>query len=121
MSSAARKIRTGMVALASLVLPCELALAQAAAPSPQALSAALKAFGSGDVAAADIQNIRCEKASQDPAELDCRWEQRRSGEWRLHTTWLATNGTEWTVLDAPLMVPDRDRGRLKPLPANEAP
>lgn len=121
MSGAAKKLRTGLVALALLVLPCELVLAQAAAPSPQALSAALKAFGAGDVATADIQSVRCEQASHEPGALDCRWEQRSAGQWRVHTTWLALKGTEWAVLDAPIMMPDRDRGRVKPLPAVAAP
>lgn len=84
-------------------------------PSPEELSSALLAHGSGEVAAGDLRAIQCEEVGHAPGAFDCRWEQRMRGDWRLHTTWLAQVGESWTVLDAPLPVPDFDRGRLKAL------
>jgi hypothetical protein len=111
----------GLVALGLLAAPHGGARAQSSAPSPAVLAEALKDYGVSGVSADDIRAVGCEVASQAPDALDCRWEQRTGGEWRAYTTWLAHSGSAWSVVDAPLIVPAFDRGRLKPLATTEAP
>ena len=129
MRGAALRLRAGLAALAlALVITAPLA-AQTAAPAPatapapgaQALADAIRAHGSGEIAVEDLREIACETVSHAPGALDCRWEQRAGREWHQYTTWLAMVGPDWVVLDAPIPVPDFERGRLKPLSPVPAP
>ena len=121
MRSAAPGIPIGLAALAFLMAAPVMAQAGPSAPSPQALSEAIRVHGSGEIAVEDIRAVACESVSHAPGALDCRWEQRTGGDWHLYTSWLAMVGTQWTMLDAPIAVPDFERGRLKPFAPVAAP
>ncbi|MCW2410959.1 MULTISPECIES: hypothetical protein [unclassified Sphingobium] len=110
-------VLTGLVALALPVGAPLAAQAPAAppAPSPDALSQALRDHGSGAVDAGDLRAVTCAETSDAPGAFDCQWEQRRDGNWHPYTSWLALVGAQWTMLDAPIPVPDFNRGKLKPL------
>jgi hypothetical protein len=70
-------------------------------PTPAELARAIGQVSKQRLSPQDVRPLRCTELAEEPTEFECRWAQRIAGRWQRFSTYLAIDGSGWTIIDWP--------------------
>jgi hypothetical protein len=70
-------------------------------PTSAKLAKAIEAFTGKPVAVAEVRRVSCVAIEEEPTEAVCKWQQRIGKRWQRYSTYAATDGRGWHLIDEP--------------------